>query len=60
MKLPRIAPSLAAAMVMAIAVDRRGVGNSSIPRQSRLLKPIVETAPNIQDRIRFIVELFTR
>ncbi len=30
-----------------------------VPRQSRLLKPMVETAPNMQLNTRFIVVLFT-
>ena len=59
-KLPKIAPSLAATSVRAMAVDLREVGNSSIPRQSKLLNPIVDTAPNMQDRMRFMVELLTR
>lgn len=33
------------------------VGNSSAPRQSRALKPIVDTPPKRQDRIRFPTEL---
>ena len=55
-----MAPSLAARRVTAMAVDLSDVGNSSIPRQSRLLNPMVDTAPNMQDRIRFMVELLTR
>lgn len=33
----------------------RSVGNSSAPRQSMALKPMVETAPKMQDRIRLDV-----
>ena len=55
-----MAPILAASSVTAMAVDLREVGNSSMPRQSRLLNPMVETAPNMQERMRFIVELLTR
>jgi len=59
-RFPKIAPILAETNVIAIAVPRKLVGNNSIPRQSSALNPIVETAPNTQLRIRFIVELFTK
>lgn len=39
---------------------RRCVGKSSAPRQSRALKPIVETAPKTQLRMRLSVVLFTK
>ena len=55
-----MAPNLAATSVTAMAVDLRWVGNSSTPRQSNELKPIVETAPKTQLITRFMVELLTK
>ena len=43
-----------------VELYRRLVGNNSMPRQSRLLKPMVATAPNTQLSARFIPALSTR
>jgi len=58
-KLPIMAPNLAAANVIAMAVVLTLVGNSSAPRQSSALKPMVDTAPKTHDKIKFPTVLLT-